>query len=72
MSKAIGLIGTDLTVTAENLDVVLGVFPELAHNAETAADGTLKINQAVYDDTMAKTAAEISLDAAATEEYIDN
>ena len=69
---AVEMIGEGFKVSAENSEELLTIFPELAHNAQVLADGTIQLDDEVVKEVLDNDALEIDSMTDVTATAIDN
>ena len=72
LQTAVGSIGDGFKIAAEDSEALFEVFPELAHNAEVLADGTIQLDQAVVSEVLKNNGIEIDSDKEVVRESIKN
>lgn len=71
-ATAVELIGDGFKVAAKDSEELFKIFPELAHNAEVLADGTIQLDDEVTTNILKNNGIEIDSDKAVTIKNIDN
>ena len=69
---AVEMIGEGFKVSAKNSEELLTIFPELAHNAQVLADGTIQLDKEVTKEVLGNNATEIDSDTEVAAAAIDN
>ena len=69
---AVELIGEGFKVSAEDSEELFTIFPELAHNAQVLADGTIQLDKEVTQEVLGNDALEIGSKTEVTAVAIDN
>lgn len=72
LQTAVGSIGDGFKIAAEDSEALFEIFPELAHNAEVLADGTIQLDQAVVSEVLKNNGIEIDSDKEVVRESIKN
>lgn len=71
-AQAVEMIGEGFKVAADNSQALFDIFPELAHNAEVLADGTIQLDNEVVKTVLGNNAIEIDSDKEVVAQAIDN
>ena len=72
LQTAVGTIGDGFKIAAKDSQELFNVFPELAHQAEVLADGTIQLDQAVVNEVLKNNGLEIDSDKDVVKESIKN
>lgn len=72
LQTAVSSIGDGFKIAAEDSEALFEIFPELAHNAEVLADGTIQLDQAVVSEVLKNNGIEIDSDKEVVRESIKN